>query len=165
VLKGLIWYCAVADRPELKERALWLLQVKWRQQRNTEKAMTALSVFGVTKEELRAASLIKPEPPASSPRLLERLSRTTALSMRDRVQVDGDAWIVQGQLHFYRLSRNTGQIVRVTDGVLLDLNWTAIPDELRLALHRVCDSEEQLARRASFLAHDAVFGHYFQPVS
>ena len=164
VLKGLIWYCAVGERPELKERALWLLQATWRQKRNTDKALVALSVFGVTKDDLRAAHLTKPEPPAPPLRVLERLAQAAAaVSIRDRVHADGEELLVQGQLHFYRLSPVNGRVVRVTDGVALDLHWPAVPDEWRLMLHRECDSEHQLRLRAMLLVQDATFGRYFQP--
>jgi hypothetical protein len=59
VLKGLIWICALAQDDQLKECALWLLDVKWKQKRNTEKSMVALQQFGVTKEDLRARSLAR----------------------------------------------------------------------------------------------------------
>lgn len=79
----------------------------------------------------------------------------------DHIHVDGEYVVVQGQLHFYRLSRTTGEIQRVTDGAILDLNWPAISDEMRSILHRECDSERQLALRASLLASDSVFGQWF----
>jgi hypothetical protein len=59
VLKGLIWICALAQDDQLKKWALWLLDVKWKQKRNTEKSMVALQQFGVTKEDLRARSLAR----------------------------------------------------------------------------------------------------------
>jgi hypothetical protein len=164
VLKALIWYCAVSRDPELPECALWLLQAQWKQKRHTEKVLTALSVFGIAKEELIRRQLIKPPTPAPATRLIERLMNARALSTDGRIEPDGDTLIVQGQLHFYRLSRSTGRIERVTDGATIDLNWPAIPDHGRLMLNRECDSEQQLALRASLLVHDAVFGNWFQPV-
>jgi hypothetical protein len=69
---------------------------------------------------------------------------------------------VQGQLHFYRLFRSTGRIERVTDKAVLELNWSAIPDQFRLHLSAECDSEEQLGLRATMLMYDAVFPDYFK---
>jgi hypothetical protein len=162
VLKGLIWYCAVAEDKEIEAYALWLLDVKWKQKRNTEKAMVALRAFGVTKEELLARQLIKPSGPSPVDRLLERMAHATAVSPGNHVRPDGDDLIVHGQLHFYRLSRTTGRVWRVTDGATLDLSWAAIPDQLRLVLRRECDSEQQVALRACLLVQDGVFGRYFQ---
>ena len=75
---------------------------------------------------------------------------------------DEDMFIVQGQLHFYRLFRATGKIERVTDKKELELNWEAIPDQVRTMLHRECDSEEQLGLRASMLMYDSLNGDYFR---
>ena len=163
VLKGLIWYCAVSEDAEAKKAALGLLEVKWKQKRNIEKAMAALAVFGVTKEQLLAENLIKAAPTTTAAKLIDRLTRAPALHMVDHIQQAGDDIIVQGQMHFYRLSRTTGEIVRVSDGATLELNWPAVPDTMRFHLHRECDSEAQVAFRASLLAHDATFGQYFQP--
>jgi hypothetical protein len=70
VLKGLVWYVAVSGDETAKETALWLLDVKWKQKRNMEKAMTALEVLGISKEELLKRELIaKPKPSASLPTL------------------------------------------------------------------------------------------------
>jgi hypothetical protein len=66
VLKGLVWYVAVSSDETAKETALWLLDVKWKQKRNMEKAMTALEVLGISNEELLKRELIakpKPGPP------------------------------------------------------------------------------------------------------
>jgi hypothetical protein len=163
VLKGLLWYCAVARDDGLRDCALWLLDVRWKQKRNIEKALVALGVFGVTKEDLRARNLIKPEPPDPTPRLLERMRQAVILRPADHIQTDpdGELIVVQGQLHFYRLFRSTGRIERVTDNAVLELNWPAIPDQLRLFLRRECDSPEQLGFRAHLLAQDAVFGRCF----
>jgi hypothetical protein len=73
-----------------------------------------------------------------------------------------DLLVVQGQLHFYRLFRKTGQIERVTDKAHLELNWEAIPDEFRLRLHRECDSDEQLHLRAVILMYDSLNQGYFR---
>jgi hypothetical protein len=96
--------------------------------------------------------------------LIERLLTANALSTYGRIEPDGDDLVVQGQLHFYRLSRTTGRIERVTDGAALDLNWPAIPDSARLMLDRACGSEQQLALRAALLARDGVFGRWFKPI-
>lgn len=164
VLKGLIWYCSVAGREELKNCALWLLDVQWKQKRNMEKAMVALGQLGVTKEDLRARGLIKPEPPGPTPRLLEKMHQAGARRPDDHIQADTDdrdLIVVQGQLHFYRLSRSTGRIERATDNAVLELNWPAIPDSLRVFLHRECDSPRQLDFRALMLTNDSVFLRFF----
>jgi len=124
VLKALIWFCAVAEDEDLKNCALWLLDVKWKQKRNMEKAMVALGQFGVTKEELCARSLIKPEPPSPTPRLLEKMRQAVALRPANHIQTDpdGDLIVIQGQLHFYRLSRLAGRIERATNNAVLELN-------------------------------------------
>ena len=163
VLKGLIWYCAVSRDPELAECASWLLEARWKQQRNTEKVLTALSVFGITKEELLARQLIKPAGPPPALRLIEQMAHAAAPRVMDHVRTDGDVLIVQGQMYFYRVHRVTGQIERAGDDVILDVNWAEVPDQLRLILHRECDSEHQAALRASLLVHDGVFGRYFKP--
>ena len=68
VLKGLVWYVAVSEDETARQTALWLLDVKWKQKRNMEKAMTALEVLGVSKEELLERNLIaKPSPGPSLP--------------------------------------------------------------------------------------------------
>jgi hypothetical protein len=163
VLKGLLWYCAVARDDGLRDCALWLLDVRWKQKRNIEKALVALGPFGVTKEDLRARNLIKPEPPDPTPRLLEKMRQAVILRPADHIQTDpdGELIVVQGQLHFYRLFRSTGRIERVTDNAVLELNWPAIPDQFRLFLRRECDSPEQLGVRAHLLAQDGIFGRYF----
>ena len=85
------------------------------------------------------------------------------LQSAQHIQADpeGEMIIVQGQLHFYRMFRSTGRIERATDNALLVLNWSSIPDQLRLFIGRECDSPQQLDFRAYMLMHDAVFGHYF----
>jgi hypothetical protein len=163
VLKCLIWYCAVAKDDELKGCALWLLDVKWKQKRNIEKSMVALGEFGITKEELRSRSLIKPPPPDPLPRLLEKMNQALCAVPARRIVSDpeGELVIVQGQLHFYRLYRSTGRIERASDNAILGLNWPAIPDQFRQVLHRECDSEQQLQLRAFLLMHDGLFARYF----
>ena len=64
VLKGLVWYVAVSADETAKQTALWLLDVKWKQKRNMEKAMTALEVLGISNEELLKRDLI-PKPPTA----------------------------------------------------------------------------------------------------
>jgi hypothetical protein len=163
VLRGLIWYAALSRDEQVKECALWLLDVKWRQKRNTEKSMVALEVFGISKEELRSRSLIKQEVPSPAPRIAEKLNLmigpTSGINIA--ADADGELIVVQGQLHFYRLFRSTGRIERASDNAVLELNWPAIPDQFRLSLRRECDSYEQLMLRATLLIHDSIFGHYF----
>ncbi len=163
VVKGLIWFCAVGRDEDLKQCCLWLLDAKWKQKRNTEKVMVALGEFGIAKEDLIARNLIKPPPPP--PDLIEKLRKAVALMPANHIQMDpdGELIVVQGQLHFYRLFRSTGRMERVSDNAVLDLNWPAIPDQLRLVLHRECDSPEQLALRAHLLMQDSIFGDYFVP--
>ena len=163
VIKGLIWFCAVAQDEDLKQCCLWLLDAKWKQKRNTEKVMVALGEFGIAKEELIARKLIKPLPSPPTQSLLDKLRKTVVLMPANHIQMDpdGELIVVQGQLHFYRLFRSTGRMERVADNAVLDLNWPAIPDQFRLILHRECDSPEQLALRAHLLMQDAIFGDYF----
>jgi hypothetical protein len=163
VLKGLIWYCAVTRDDGLKDCCLWLMDAKWKQKRTTEKALVALTQFGITKEDLRARNLIKPEPPSPSTRLIERMSQAACLHSDNHIRMDpeGELIIIQGQLHFYRLLARTGRIERATDNTVLELNWAAIPDQLRVVLHRECDSKQQLELRVRLLMYDSVFGQYF----
>jgi hypothetical protein len=163
VIKGLIWLCAVAKDDELKECCWWLLDAKWKQKRNTEKVMVALEQFGISKEELRARNLIKPEPPAPGPRLIEKMAKAMCLRSENHIQMDsdGELIVIQGQLHFYRLFRSTGRMERVSDNAELELNWPAIPDSIRLFLHRECDSLRQVDFRAHMLMHDSLYGKYF----
>jgi hypothetical protein len=68
VLKGLVWYVAVSGDETAKQTAMWLLDVKWKQKRNMEKAMTALEVLGISEQELLERKLIaKPAPGPSLP--------------------------------------------------------------------------------------------------
>jgi hypothetical protein len=163
VLKCLIWYCKVAGDDELKNCALWLLDVKWKQKRNTEKSIVALAEFGVTKDELRALNLIKPPAPDPLPRWIEKMSRAVCRAPENHIVKDpeSDLVIVQGQLHFYRLSQTTGRIERVSDNAEMAVNWSAIPDEFRLILRRECDTPNQFGLRARLLMNDAVFGRFF----
>ena len=163
VIKSLIWFSAVAAAEDLKECCLWLLDAKWKQKRNTEKVMVALGAFGISKEELVSRKLIKPPTPGPAPRLIEMMQKAVALNPARRIQTDPDSdmTVIQGQLHFYRLFRSTGRIERVTDNAALELNWQAMPDQLRLYLHRECDSPRQLDFRAHMLMHDSVYGSYF----
>ena len=45
VLKGLLWYGALADDVAVNEAALWLLDASWKPKRNVDKAMVALAVL------------------------------------------------------------------------------------------------------------------------
>jgi hypothetical protein len=163
VIKGLVWFCAVAKDEGLKECCLWLLDAKWRQKRNTEKVMVALGQFGISREELHARGLIKQPPPPPGPRLIEKMRNAVYLRAENHIQMDpdGDLIVIQGQLHFYRLFRSTGRMERVSDNAELELNWPVIPDSLRLFLRRECDSPQQLAFRAHLLMLDSVYGQYF----
>ena len=162
VAKGLMWFCAVAKDQDLKESCLWLLDVRWQQKRNADKVMTALVPFGVSKEDLLTRKLIRPTPPDLYLRWLEKMLKSPAIR---RGQVDmspsGEMAIVQGQLHFYRLFRSTGRIERVSDNAVLEFDWPAMPDLVRVGLRRDCDSPEQLVRRAEMLRWDAIYGRYF----
>jgi hypothetical protein len=67
VLKGLVWYVAVSGDETARKTALWLLDVKWKQKRNMEKAMTALEALGISNQELLDRNLIaQPSPPRSN---------------------------------------------------------------------------------------------------
>lgn len=163
VLKGLIWYCAVAGDERLKGCALWLLDVKWRQKRNTQKSMLALTNIGVTREDLHARNLIKERVPDPMEQLLEKLkSSLCALpALRIVADLEEDLVIVQGQMHFYRIRRSTGRIERVSDNAVLALNWHSLPDQFRMVVNRQCGSEFQVQMRAFMLMHDGVFAQYF----
>ncbi len=163
VIKGFVWFCAVAKDEDLKECCLWLLDAKWRQKRNTEKVMVALGQFGISKDELRARGLIQPPPPPPGPRLIEKMRNAVSLRAEYHIQMDpdGELIVIQGQLHFYRLFRSTGRMERVSDSAELELNWPAIPDSLRVYLHRACDSPQQLNFRAYMLMYDSIYGRYF----
>jgi hypothetical protein len=166
VLKGLIWYAALTHDEDVKEGALGLLDVKWKQKRNIDKSMIALEVFGITKEDLIARSLIKREPHAA-PNLIDKLMQTRLVTPIDRIVADdeGDVIIVQGELHFYRLLRSSRRIERAGDNAVLELDWHALPDPLRMTLKRECESEEQLRLRGLLLMQDATYGRYFRVVT
>jgi hypothetical protein len=162
-VKGLIWFCAVAKDDDLKETCLWLLEAQWKHKRNTEKALVALAQFGITKEELQARNLIKPPLPGPTPRLLEKLKNAVFLRPENHIHMDpdGELIVIQGQLHFYRLFRSTGRIERVSDNTELTLNWSIIPDSIRIFLHPDCDSPQQLHHRAHMLVNDSIYAKYF----
>lgn len=164
VLKALVWYAALSKDDSAKEAALWLLDVKWKQKRNTAKSMVALGVFGISKEELLARNLIteRSNPPSKIFETLMEIFNAPMTSTHIVAEHDGDLIIVQGQLHFYRLHRSTGVIKRVTDNAELELDWPNVPDFMRMSLHRECDSESQLHLRATLLMHDAINGRYFK---
>jgi hypothetical protein len=84
VLKGLVWYVAVSGDETAKQTAMWLLDVKWKQKRNMEKAMTALEVLGISKEELLKRELIS-EPPVSKAPALGRIMESLGWA-RDLLQ-------------------------------------------------------------------------------
>ena len=167
VLKGLLWYASLTRDAETKQIALWLLDVTWKQKRNVEKSMVALEVFGVTRDELEARRLVKPDNPRPAFAFLEKLLSARVLSPLDRVAIaeGDDLVIVQGELHYYRLHRSTGRIERATDDAALELDWHALTDQMRLTVHETCDSPQQLMLRAHLLMHDSVFGRYFRIVS
>jgi len=166
VLKGLLWYASLTRDSDTREIALWLLDVTWKQKRNVEKSMVALEVFGVTRDELEARQLVKPDNPRPARAFLEKLLSARVLSPLNRLAIaeGDDLVIVQGELHYYRLHRSTGRIERATDNTALELDWHALPDQMRLTVHETCDSPQQLMLRAHLLMHDAVFGRYFRIV-
>jgi hypothetical protein len=165
VLKGLIWYAALTRDDEVKAIALGLLDVKWKQKRNAEKSMLALEVFGISKDEMLSRGLVKPlaTPANPIPRFLEKLMQVEYTHAADRMAAgdDDDLIIVQGQLHFYRLFRSSGRIERATDNRVLELDWHALPDDMRHTVLRECNSEEQLRLRALMLMHDSFYKQYF----
>ena len=169
VLKGLIWYCRVARSERLKGCALWLLDVKWQQKRNTEKSMVALTELGITREELLARNLIKDRVPDPMPHYLEKLRSSLCAIPAIRIVNDphDDLLIVQGQMHFYRIRRSTGRIERVSDNAVLELNWHSLPDQFRMVVNREPDSPFQVQMRAFMLVNDGIFARYFtkQPSS
>ncbi len=165
VLKTLIWYAALTRDDEAKAIALGLLDVKWKQKRNAEKLMLALEVFGISKDEMLSRGLVKPlaAPASPIPRFLEKLMQVEYMHTADRMAAaeDDDLMIVQGQLHFYRLFRSSGRIERATDNRVLELDWHALPHEMRHTVLRECNSEEQLRLRALMLMHDSFYKQYF----
>jgi len=170
VAKGLVWFCAVAEDEGLKQTCLWLMDARWKQKRMGEKVMTALNPFGISNDELLARQLIAPHPPPLSlkemlVRQLKKLGKTgvplVVLPGRIEVPSTGDAIVVHGQQGSYRVFRTTGRIERVSDGAVLELDWSALPDELRVGLQREIDSPEQVSRRVEMLRYDAVYGRYF----
>ena len=162
MLKGMVWYCAVAKDEELKECAMGLLEAQWRQKRNTEKSIAALEEFGITKDELRQRGLIAPVR-NETPQWIEKAIQTVCRLPWRQIVEEGDLVVVQRQLHFYRLYRATGRIERVSDGAELALDWPAVPDQFRMVLRRECDLEEEVQLRAHILMNDGVFGKYFRP--
>ena len=168
ILKGLIWYAAVSGDEHAKGVSLWLLDVKWKQKRNTEKVMTALCAFGVDNEELFERDLLKRPSSANLRQMMEKAFTGMLNSLRMfsnpgmEMDFDENMMVVQGQLHFYRLYRGTGRIERATDNAELELNWEAIPDQMRLGLNRESVSDNQLMTCASMLRSDSHFGHYFR---
>jgi len=170
VLKCMIWYCAVAHDDVLKSCALWLLDVRWRQKRNTEKSMVALAEFGIGRDELRARKLIKEESRDPIPPYLDKLRETRYLfpqNPQDQIirDTEHDQFVVQGQLHFYRILRSSGRIERATDNAVLELDWYALPDPFRLIIPRECKyySTQQLQTLGFLLMNDSVFAQCFHP--
>ena len=164
VLKGLIWYCAIANDEKSRGIALWLCDAKWRQKRNIEKSIVALTELGMNREELLSRNLIKDRTTDAMPQYLERLSQSlSAITSNRMAHIPGeDLLIVQGQLHFYRVSRSTGQIERASDNAVLELDWHSLPDQFRLMVSRECDSPHQVQMRAFLLMNDGVFAQYFK---
>ena len=162
VLKCMIWYCAVSDDERVKACALWLMDAKWRQKRNVEKSIVALTELGLTREELLAGNLIKP-PILHIPDYIGRLKQSLSAFPADRIMRDPgeDLLIVQGQLHFYRVFQSTGRIERATDNAQIELDWHSLPDQFRMLVNRECDSPHQVQLRASMLMNDGAFGQYF----
>ena len=124
--------------------------------------MVALGQFGIGKDELRARNLIKTPPAEPTRRLIENMKMAVCLRGENHILMDpdGELIVIQGQLHFYRLFRSTGRMERVSDNAVLELNWPAIPDQLRVFLSRECDSPQQLDFRAHMLMHDSLYGKY-----
>jgi hypothetical protein len=162
VLKGLIWYAAVSHDEDAKACCLWVLDAKWKQKRNTEKVLTALTELGVAKDSLPLARTQAP-PGHAMKKLIAKLQQVEICRPADRIQLDAgeDMFVVQGQLHFYRVFRSSGRIERVSDNAVLQVNWPAVPDSIRLLLERNASNEEQAHMRALLLTHDGVFGQYF----
>jgi len=133
--------------------------------------MTALQVFGISEEELYSRDLLKkPASPNSrnlrqmTEKMLESILSSRRMFSNERMQMDRDESMmrVQGQQHFYRVYWATGRIERVTDNAELELNWEAVPDHMRLWLHREGDSDMQLYHRAMMLMNDTLWAPYFR---
>jgi hypothetical protein len=207
VLKGLLWYCALARDLGVNEAGLWLLDAKWKQKRNVDKVMVALvslveampaaeawepalrlqeawgkskgqiekllervaAELGVSKQDLEERKLLKPAPPpATLPfsvlhgAIARRISSGDGqLLNSERVQLDGDMAIIQGDLDFYRLFLSSGRIERVRDNAVLELNFADLPGELRGLVRPECDGRDQAVVRATMLVLDAVYGKFF----
>jgi hypothetical protein len=165
VLKGLVWYAGVSGDENAKEIALWLMDVKWKQKKNTDKSMVALGVFGISKEELEKRKLLAEPRTSPPPRILQTiLDVLRGPNIRTHMAVDPDEnmIVVQGQLHFYRIFRDSCRIERVTDNKEIELNWEKIPDQFRLTLHRECAGEEQIHLRAMLLMYDSLNVEYLR---
>jgi hypothetical protein len=78
VLKGLVLYVAVSGNETAKQTALWLLDVKWKQKRNVEKAVAALEVLGVSRQALMERNLIA-KPTHDPEKALRNLAETIQL--------------------------------------------------------------------------------------
>ena len=87
----------------------------------------------------------------------------SAMTLNQAIEApEDDLLIVQGQLHFYRISRSTGHIERAGDNAVLELDWHSLPDQFRLTISRECDSPQQVQMRAFLLMNDGVFGRHFK---
>ena len=164
VLKGLVWYAGVSGDETAKDISLWLLDVNWKQKKNADKSMMALNVFGISKEELNRRNLLTKQkfaPPPNIWKAILDVLKGPNISTHMAEDRDENMIIVQGQLHFYRLYRDTCKIERATDDKELELNWDKIPDEFRLTLSRECDSEEQIHVRVMMLMYDSVNPEFF----
>jgi len=108
-------------------------------------------------------SLIKERVRDPMPQYLESLRQSfgTVSSLHIVEDSDNDLLIVQGQIHFYRISTSTGRIERASDGAVLELNWRSLPDQFRLIINRQSDSAARLRMQAFMLMNDGVFARYF----
>lgn len=167
VLKGLIWYAALTRDEEVRQIALWLLDVKWKQKRNVEKSMLALEALGLSRDDLIARGVVAPLRPATDPlpRILAALLQVESGYVAGRMADTEDMILVQGELHYYRLFRSSGRIERATDDRRIELDWHALPDHLRAGVGPDADPEQQLRHQAFMLAHDSLYLPYFRPVS
>jgi len=82
ILKGLVLYVAISGDETAKQTALWLLDVKWKQKRNMEKAMTALEVLGVSRKELMERNLIAKPPVHDHQQALANLAESIQLGRK-----------------------------------------------------------------------------------
>ena len=155
---------------EAWEPALRLQEAWGKSHGQIEKLLERVAAeLGVSKQDLEERKLLKPAPPpATLPAsvLLGPIARRISsgdhqLLNSERVQLDGDMAIIQGDLDFYRLFLSSGRIERVRDNAVLELNYADLPADVRSLVRPECDGQDQAVIRATMLVLDAVYGKFF----